>query len=666
MATFRNSSTSTNQYTQLEFIAGSREAYIWLGNQATTSWAGDGGLNIYTGTGNMDFWTAATQRMRLTSGGNLGIGTLSPTYPLHVYAGTNLLRLTSTGTDARINIGHSGNGGFVGYTNLGATGNVFYVTTGAGTIGSGFVMDNNGNVGIGLTNPAAKLVVAGQGSGTGLIGNAGFSSNYTGISLNGTLSGTSYNILSSPTETTLYINRPSGASIRFRESNSDQMVITTGGNVGIGTGDPSQKLDIRDGNLEFSDSAFSRIPEIRFTGNSGGRYVYAGIKADEDGSYNGHLEFWTTPTSLNHTAANAAFAERMRITAAGNVGIGLTNPGATFVVGTQSSGQAGSGYESDNSILSRVGASNEGRRMIGLTIANTAAATVGNDASLSFIVASNYSATGIISTILQNTSTAYSDMTFSVYNGSGNPERMRINGVAGNVGIGNTNPSRKLDVLEGNVQIVANFQNTSTTSSRIKFTDANTGAENVNIGATGTSLAMWTNNTVRMTILSGGNVGIGTTVPIRDLMIGDLTSTSTATPKTFSLGGTYSSTAGSNVKLRVYEDGSSIGGMSVSSGQMEVNTWSSGKIAFYRGTTLSMVINTSSNLGIGTASPAAKLHVNGTLRVDSSTSFGTEYGAVPNAIIGNKQDEKCLGNPDEWLAINVSGTDYAVPLFSLG
>jgi hypothetical protein len=43
VGTFRNSSTGTNEYTQLEFIAGSRSAYIWLGNQNTTSWAGDGG-----------------------------------------------------------------------------------------------------------------------------------------------------------------------------------------------------------------------------------------------------------------------------------------------------------------------------------------------------------------------------------------------------------------------------------------------------------------------------------------------------------------------------------------------------------------------------------------------------------------------------------------------
>jgi hypothetical protein len=66
MIRFENSSTGSNEYTQLNFRAGSRNGYIWLGNQNTSSWAGDGGLNIYTDFGNMDFWTNALQRTRIT------------------------------------------------------------------------------------------------------------------------------------------------------------------------------------------------------------------------------------------------------------------------------------------------------------------------------------------------------------------------------------------------------------------------------------------------------------------------------------------------------------------------------------------------------------------------------------------------------------------------
>jgi len=71
MVRFENTSTASDGYTQLNFKAGSRNGYIWLGNQNTSSWAGAGGLNIYTENGNMDFWTNATQRVRIQSDGHM-------------------------------------------------------------------------------------------------------------------------------------------------------------------------------------------------------------------------------------------------------------------------------------------------------------------------------------------------------------------------------------------------------------------------------------------------------------------------------------------------------------------------------------------------------------------------------------------------------------------
>ena len=128
--------------------------------------------------------------------------------------------------------------------------------------------------------------------------------------------------------------------------------------------------------------------------------------------------------------------------------------------------------------------------------------------------------------------------------------------------------------MEGNVQIVGEFRNTSATSARIKFSDANTGAENVNIGAIGTSLVMWTNNTERARILTGGNFGINTT------------------------------------------------------------------------------------------NPQARLHVNGDVRIDDA-------GSAPSVTEGNGitayfgVDEKFyLAEPNAWLNINVSGTDYVIPLYT--
>jgi len=60
----------------------------------------------------MYFATNATERMRITSGGNVGIGTNSPTYPLQVVGTTNQI-VTGNGTNTAF-LGASGSSGYVG------------------------------------------------------------------------------------------------------------------------------------------------------------------------------------------------------------------------------------------------------------------------------------------------------------------------------------------------------------------------------------------------------------------------------------------------------------------------------------------------------------------------------------------------------------------------
>jgi len=59
-------------------------------------------------------------------------------------------------------------------------------------------------------------------------------SGYNGVTLNGTLDINDYNFLSRSSDKHLFINRPSSADISFRENNSDQVVIKSGGNVLVG------------------------------------------------------------------------------------------------------------------------------------------------------------------------------------------------------------------------------------------------------------------------------------------------------------------------------------------------------------------------------------------------------------------------------------------------
>ncbi len=89
------------------------------------------------------------------------------------------------------------------------------------------VIKNNGNVGIGIA-PLANLTVAGTGTQAVHIGDV-FSSASAGITLNGTISDGTYNMLSNSTDKNLYLNRPTGSIIEFRENNVTSLTLNPTG-----------------------------------------------------------------------------------------------------------------------------------------------------------------------------------------------------------------------------------------------------------------------------------------------------------------------------------------------------------------------------------------------------------------------------------------------------
>jgi hypothetical protein len=109
------------------------------------------------------FGTSGSERMRIDSSGNVGIGTSSPSNTLHV-VGSQLL--TSSSAETKFNITNTGTGGlnwWIGSTNnsSGAVGGgrlAFYDQT---SNAARMVIDNAGNVGIGTSSPVNKLDVTG-------------------------------------------------------------------------------------------------------------------------------------------------------------------------------------------------------------------------------------------------------------------------------------------------------------------------------------------------------------------------------------------------------------------------------------------------------------------------------------------------------------------------
>ncbi len=157
--------------------------------------------------------------------GNVGVGTTAPSQKLDVAGYVKGQSGLCIGDDCRTSWPSGGGGG------IGGSGSTNYLAkfTGSATIGNSSLVDT-GNVGIGTTNPLAKLQVAGSGFFGTASGSLGSSAG-PGIRLfydNGlaTPSGTLYAYdYGTNTAKNLILQQP-------------------GGNVGIGTVNPAAKLDV--------------------------------------------------------------------------------------------------------------------------------------------------------------------------------------------------------------------------------------------------------------------------------------------------------------------------------------------------------------------------------------------------------------------------------------
>ena len=147
-------SSGTGAFTQYSYNGGAGSV---IGAPAVSEMA------MYTYTGNIGSETY-TERMRIDSSGNVGIGTSSPTEKLTV---NGALAITGALSDDRTSTGamdfSSGVTRFVSYGASG-TGGIFAFRTASGGASSTERMriDSSGNVGIATSNPATTLTVSGD------------------------------------------------------------------------------------------------------------------------------------------------------------------------------------------------------------------------------------------------------------------------------------------------------------------------------------------------------------------------------------------------------------------------------------------------------------------------------------------------------------------------
>jgi hypothetical protein len=252
-------STTTNyQFKNLSIMSGFIGGYassaiqsLIAGYDSTTYYGTDIGY-FYDGTGyGLTFSTNATlnsnppvERMRITSGGNVGIGTASPGRSLEIYkegSATAQLKIGDASTAkgylgvfsnaVYINAGGTFNGGWSTDGSNGIAGIVLETSNGGSAIAFGTTASNTspsermrivagGNVGIGTTTPAFKLDVNGEGKVTGK------------FRVGGAV------MLAEPGTGVLLFGSEGGSQTAIYSASAERIRIDTAGNVGIGTTDP--------------------------------------------------------------------------------------------------------------------------------------------------------------------------------------------------------------------------------------------------------------------------------------------------------------------------------------------------------------------------------------------------------------------------------------------
>lgn len=537
--------------------------------------------------------------------------TANGTNTLNIAAGKSLIvsnSLTFTGTDSStLNIGTGGTLGSNAYTSTA------YLPLAGGTmVGNLLFTDNTYDIGAsGATRPR-----------TGYFGTSIFSPLLVGGIDVGS------NIIY---QSTTGAGTSTGIAHQFTGGTNGGTVIQTmlnNGNVGVGTTNPSSRFQVNGGELSLDEG---QAISWRYAGQDAGwktGYINtSGYKMDIVAHYG--VDFKTNQGNSALTA--------MKITQGGNVSVGTNNSTAMFLVG-QVTNPPGSVVL--NGTTSVVGNSTQftNNLKVGDTI------TVNGETRT---IATITSDTALSTTIAFTSSGTYLAGDWLIAGG----DRFSVMG-NGNVGIGTTTPVTSLQVNENDVSItgavlVGDGTNSSTAISINQRALFGYGGDMAVVqGLTSKGIQFNVNNATfgsgeAMRIASTGSVGIGTTNPtgkfeVRDTG-GGVVSLIDSVVNISKYGyaenqyGVYNPAAGTPLK-QLYSLGAE-------------GTYSDGGVLTNNGFYLfdaaagvnRMYVKNNGNIGIGTSTPTAVLHLKagtataGTapLKLTSGTNLGTtEAGAI--------------------------------------
>jgi hypothetical protein len=594
-------------------------------------------------------------------------------------------------------------------------------------------VNTSGNVGIGTTSPSAKLEVKNGTTGQSysnqsglLIDVNGTSNSYSSLHI-GSSVGANNLVVTNAGNVGVGVSPSSTAKLHIvgsttatdnalrvaNSSNTPLMLVSNGGFVSINNNYSDYTLDVQKFTNENDDtvinirsnwantSANKKIGSLFFTAydvdvDSGATKTAGGIRVFAENE-------WTSSANSNaymnfNTLSGGSFGERMRITSGGNVGIGTTSPSEklhvagdsvitgglavgehttinanSYVIDAYRSSTATSGDSIGvNTLRYQWSGTNSGR-----VIGTYSAAQTSNTSTLTTAIGVYATARHTSSGTLTNAYSLYLDTpsgsptnAFNLY-AAGTSD----NYFGGNVGIGTTSPSEKLEVKGNNISAliydstdmvnddesaILKLRHVASTESADTFFSSSHPHAGINFerewGSAGSTLSTlakihtygetgWGGGLVFMTkpddgvsssdpvnvldltpdgeALFSGDVGIGTTSPTQKLDVnGDVKASNLRSDNIIGGGSLVLSTSGgANIELygagNAYYDAVShvFRSANASSTAMQINT-------------------STGNVGIGTTSPTDKLHVDGEFRVTNGVHNNTYVEHVTNDLTG--------------------------------
>jgi hypothetical protein len=454
-------------------------------SMGVTSTTADGFISVVnTGAGHVatdpsiKFLVNSSEKMRITSAGNVGIGTTSPASKLQVALGINELAILNNGANSSgiwgTNIGFLSQATQAQITTHASVPLVFHTggTRNSMTKGSEWMrITTTGNVGIGTASPVSNLHVFEGSSGESF-------TNLYGLAVETSGTSNSYHAMQVAT----------GVGTVFD--------ITNAGNVGIGTATPGHKLHV------VGD-------RVAHQNDTGGFYRY-----NAAGTFRAAFTDNNTTTQIyaDGDGSNAAMTFN-----AGNVGIGTTSPQSKLHVQNYTTGES-------HQAKFKGGAVTIGDYSY-ISLSNGYSTEYNKEVRLAAVVES-----------FASNKTGFAILTSPDSSGASGHERLRVT-ADGNVGIGTDSPQAKLHVADGALRTwtpiggtTAIFESTAINRSFVTITGTdqaelwfgNASIQNkgrVRYEMVGNNMEFWTNAVERMVISGSGNVGIGTTSPQNKLDI---------------------------------------------------------------------------------------------------------------------------------------------------